>query len=216
MSADDRIDEARAASLLRTSAALRAGADVSDAAFDAHLPRRYRWPSGRHWTPVAACREAARWLAPHPDSRVLDVGSGIGKLCVIGSLTTAATFVGIEQRPHLVHAARALAAQLGADSASFLSGDAFAADWREFDSLYFYNPFAEPLFPEPMRIDLTLPHSEAAHDLAIRRLVDKLAGLPVGARLVVYHDLGCALPDGYRRVEQKAVDHSDLELWLRD
>lgn len=164
---------------------------------------------------MVACRDAAAWLAPDPDSRVLDVGSGIGKLCLIGSLTTAATFVGIEQRPHLVHAARALASQLDANTATFLCGDAFAFDWRDFSSLYFYNPFAEPLFPEPMRIDSTLEQSERGHELAVMRLVDKLAGLRRGTRLVVYHDLGCTLPDGFERVEQKLSGHSSLELWLR-
>ncbi len=217
LSADGNLeDDARAASVSRIANALRAGAEVSDSAFDALLPRRYRWPSQRHWTPVVACRDAAAWLAPEPDSRVLDVGSGIGKLCVIGSLATAATFVGIEQRPHLVTAARALASLLDANTASFLCGDAFALDWREYSGLYFYNPFAEPLFPEPMRIDSTLDHSEAGHDLAVKRLLDKLVGLRRGTRLVVYHDLGCALPDGFERIEEKVSGHSSLELWIRN
>jgi SAM-dependent methyltransferase len=206
----------RAAGLQRVAAALRAGTDLTDAAFDALLPRRYRWVSERHWTPLVACRDAARWLAPGPDARVLDVGAGVGKLCLAGSLLTGASFVGIEQRPHLVHAARALAGQLGATGATFVRGDALDFDWREFSSIYFYNPFAEPLFPEPMRIDLSVQQSEPGQALCVARLLEKLAGLRRGTRVVAYHDLGCALPDGFVRVEQKWSGHSALELWTRE
>ena len=134
---------------------------------------------------------------------------------MVGSLTTAATFVGIEQRPHLVQVARALAGELGANSATFRCGDALAVDWREFSSLYFYNPFAEPLFSEPMRIDLTFEQSERGQELSVTRLFGKLADLERGTRVVVYHALGCSLPQEFRLVDRKWSGHSSIDLWVR-
>lgn len=216
MSGESQVrDESRAGSLLRIAATLRAGANIGDSTFDAHLPRRYRWASETHWTPVAACREAAEWLAPEPGARVLDVGSGVGKLCLVGSLTTGATFVGIEQRPHLVQIARALGGQLGATTATFLCDDAFAVDWRDFSSIYFFNPFAEALFPEALRIDLTVEQTEQRYELAIAHLSDRLANLGRGTRVVIYHALGCVLPDGFHRIDRKRSAHSHMELWVR-
>ena len=209
-------DESRAASLLRIAATLRAGANIGDSSFDAHLPRRYQWASDTHWTPVAACREAAEWLAPEPGSRVLDVGSGVGKLCLVGALATQGTFVGIEQRPHLVQIARALGRQLGATSAAFLCDDAFAVDWRDFSSVYFFNPFAEGLFPDALRIDTTVEQSEQGYELAIAQLTDKLSNLRRGTRVVIYHALGCMLPEGFQRIDHKRSGHSSMELWVRE
>ena len=172
--------------------------------------------SERHWTPIAACRVAAQWLAPNAGCRVLDVGSGVGKLCLVGSLTTEATFVGVEQRPHLVQIARDLASELGAETATFLCDDAFTIDWREFTSLYFFNPFAEAIFPEAVQIDSTVECTEQGYDLVLERLARKLADLQRGTRVVVYHSVGCPMPEGFRCLDRQLSGHSSLELWVRE
>jgi SAM-dependent methyltransferase len=207
--------ESREEGLLRLSAALRAGAPVSDAAFDAHLPKRWRWVSDTHWTPVEVCRAAAAWLAPAPDSIVLDVGSGVGKLCVVGALATGASFVGVEQRPHLVKVAAELAGGLGATSAAFVCADAFSLDWRDFDSLYFFNPFAEAIFPQPLRIDATVKQTEEQHAAMIDRLEGKLLEVRPGARAVVYCALGRRVPEAFEREACTWHGHNKLELWRR-
>ena len=153
-------EEGRPAEVFRLAAALRTGALVTDEAFDALLPKRWRWIARTHWTPVEVCRAAAQLLAPGPDAIVLDVGSGVGKLCLVGALATGASFVGVEQRPHLVKVAQALGAELGATSAAFLCADALSLDWRDFTSLYFFNPFAEAIFPQALRIDATVKQTE--------------------------------------------------------
>lgn len=164
---------------------------------------------------MVACRDAAAWLAPEPGCRVLDIGSGVGKLCLVGSLITGATFVGIEQRPHLVEIARELASRLGAATASFVCDDAFAIDWRDFTSLYLFNPFAEVLYPDEVQIDSTVEYEERRFERELVRLAEKLAELRPLARVVVYHALGCPLPEGFRRIDRMWSGHSSLELWVR-
>ena len=89
---------------------LRAGWELTDLEFDRVYPSWVRRLSDMHWTPVEVARRAAALLAVDPTTRVLDVGSGVGKFCLIGALTTRATFVGIEQRENLVTVARDTAA----------------------------------------------------------------------------------------------------------
>ncbi len=209
------VEESRHAELLRLADSLRAGEPVTDAAFDALLPKRWRWISATHWTPVEVCRTAASWLAPGPDSLVLDVGSGVGKLCLVGALSTGASFVGVEQRPHLVKVAAALGAELGATSAVFLGADAFSLDWRDFTSLYFFNPFAEAIFPQALRIDATVKLSEEQHAALIDRLEGKLLELQPGARVVVYCGLGRRVPEAFARTASERLGNNNLELWVR-
>src|SRR5207253_2009759 len=99
------------------------------------------------------CLAAARLLRPRPGERVLDVGSGSGKFCVVGSLATPGVFVGVEHREPLVHEARRLARLFGARRGRFLHGDALALDWASYRCLYFYNPFAQTLLDPNRRID---------------------------------------------------------------
>ena len=207
-------EDGRPAEVLRLAAALRAGAPVTDAAFDALLPKRWRWIADTHWTPIEVCRAAAPLLAPGPDAIVLDVGSGVGKLCLAGALSTGASFVGVEQRPHLVKVASALGEELGAPSAKFVCADAFSLDWRDFTSLYFFNPFAEAIFPQALRIDATVKQTEEQHAALIDRLHGRLTDLRPGARVVVYCGLGCRVPDAFERQERQRLVNNNLELWV--
>jgi SAM-dependent methyltransferase len=199
----------------KLAAALRAGCQVADGAIDALLPPSYRGVSGDYWTPVYTAMYAARWLCPDASARVLDVGSGVGKLCVIGSLVTGATFTGVEQRPHLVEVARQLAADVDARSALFICADAFALDWTAFDGFYFFNPFGEGDHPVQLRLDDTVAYPEDAHARTVARLTEKLESLRAGTRVVIYHSLGCDLPAGFQRAERSWQAESALELWVK-
>src|SRR5687767_357801 len=110
-------------------ARLSRGEPVSDSAFDHIYPEHVRAVSDVHWTPVDVARQAVALLAPKPGTRVLDVGSGAGKLCFIGAAVTGATFVGIEQRQWLVELTNELAARAEIPRTRFLHGNALAADW---------------------------------------------------------------------------------------
>src|SRR4029078_5531458 len=81
-------------------------------------------------------------LAPVPSLRVLDVGAGVGKMCLIGALVTGATWWGVEQDEGLFQTANHAAWALGiAARTRFVHGDGSRLPWDEFDALYFYNPF---------------------------------------------------------------------------
>jgi precorrin-6B methylase 2 len=45
---------------------------------------------------------AARFLAPTKKASIIDIGAGVGKFCVVGSIFTKGNFTGIEQRKKFI------------------------------------------------------------------------------------------------------------------
>jgi SAM-dependent methyltransferase len=193
--------------------ALRRRVAVSDAELDQVFPEELRDRSHLHWTPVAVAVRAAELLAPSPDVRVLDVGAGVGKVCLIGALVSGAMWWGIEQ--DAVQVAAANHAAWGLDIARrtrFVHGDGSRLAWDGFDAIYFYNPFSTVMLA---------PHASpfvryATIQSTLRRVEHRLAGTRPGTRLVTFHGFGGQLPAGFTRVSREPAGDDALELWVRD
>jgi cyclopropane fatty-acyl-phospholipid synthase-like methyltransferase len=193
---------------------IRAGRVVNDASWDRLYPRWVRGPSRTHWTPVVVARRAAELLVTRPGARVLDVGAGVGKLCVVGALTTEGVFTGIEQRAHLVEIAREVARRCRVGRCRFVHGDMSALDWRQFDALYLYNPFAEHL-PGHNQIDQTIDASPERYRKYVHFAQQAFADLPPGARVVTYHGFGGEMPPSWHEASAERFGAGRLELWIK-
>jgi len=189
--------------------------DDADALFDSCYPDWVRRHSKRHWTPVEVARRAAELLAADDDTHVLDVGSGAGKFCIIGALTTRGVFSGVEQRADLVEVARAAAHHFGARRAQFIHGNIITLDWRAFNAFYLFNPFAE--YGEGLfgAMDQTIGCSPTLRDEYVRFTKARLEAAPEGTRVVTYHGYGGPPPAGFRciRCEPKGSDF--IEVWVK-
>jgi hypothetical protein len=197
----------------RVLAALRWRSAVPDRVFDRLYPKRVRELSSVHWTPVSVALRAADWLAPEAGARVLDVGSGAGKLCCIGAVARGGTWHGVERDPALVQVANAAAKRLDLQrSTMFSAGEMEVVDWRSFDSLYFYNPFAAILFGEA-------PFAKAVRwsmlTDQIARTEAHLADLSVGTRVVTYEGFGGDIPDSYLLTQTEMIGDGRLALWIK-
>jgi SAM-dependent methyltransferase len=194
---------------------VRHGSAVPDRTFDMIYPADLRDRSARYWTPIDVARAAARMLVTTAFTRVLDVGSGAGKFCTVGALTTAGHFTGIEQRASLVDLAKSIARRYGIPRASYLCADICDIEWQHFDAFYCFNPFAENTFDPEDRFDQSVELSAArrARDLAF--VHDALASVRVGARLVTYHGLGCALPSSWNCEDRRFAGSDTLDLWVK-
>jgi hypothetical protein len=185
---------------------------TADQEFDELIPAELRHLSRTQWTPVEVAIRAATLLSPAPAMRILDVGSGVGKLCTVGALSAPSAWCGVEQHEGLVHAARRLSRIMGAgDNTIFVHGDAFSVDWETFDALYFYNPFE-------LQVDPTAaPRDEREYRVQVARTEDRLAGLPEGMRVVTLHGFGGIMPASYRLVYQERIPIMglDLVLWIQ-
>lgn len=195
---------------------LRAGQLIADDDFDAWLPAPLRQPSRRYWTHVGVAVRVASWLRSRGVCSVLDVGSGAGKFCVVGALSTGLSFTGVEQRGHLFDAARSLAARFGvSDRARFVHGDFDTVDCQRFDALYFYNPFGENVAPRASQLDETVELGRARFNRDIATAQAVLSRMPVGAYLVTYNGYGGRVPDNFDLLQAKVAGLSLLRLWRK-
>jgi predicted RNA methylase len=194
----------------------RPAASSDGDAFDELLPAEWRARAAVHFTPAAVAERAARWLVDRPGAWILDVGAGVGKFCVVaGAAHPEATFVGVEQRPHLARVALAITLELQLPNVRFIHGDLVDVDWDTFDGFYLYNPFAEHLRDNRPILDRTIELDPAFYLFYVGFVRDRLARARVGTRVVTYHGFGGALPPDYERLRVEDTGTGPLELWVK-
>lgn len=186
-----------------------------DSVFDDVYPTTVRAVSSSFWTPVAVATRAAELLVQSASTRVLDIGSGAGKFCIVGAAVTGARFTGIEHRQHLVQVARLAADRLGIDGACFVHGSFDTVDVASFDAVYLFNPFGENLWDTDDFLDDTVELSRERFMADIDHVERLLTEARVGTRVVTYHGFGGEMPFGYRLVLSEYRHSGDLELWVK-
>ncbi len=201
---DHQVREVR--ELFETSARVR------DSVFDQIYPEELRSISKMHWTPVDVALRAAELLVVDQHTRVLDVGSGVGKFCMIGALSTAAQFTGVDVREHFVKFSRHFAIHYKIPRVKYVHSDMGRMDWSEYDSFYLFNPFCEVAVAS-INIDESLQVNEALHDRYVEQVKEKLIHARVGTRVATYHGFGGQFPDSYRLIHDEAFAHGSLEIW---
>jgi predicted RNA methylase len=204
---------------------LRTNHPVTDASFDRLFPEELRVMSQVHWTPVDVARRVVALLAPMTGEQMIDVGAGVGKVCLIGALCSAARWEGHDLRARLVHAAENAAAHLGvADRTRFLQTEVTRIAWDRADGVYLYNPFGELLMaPDVSSLREVGPlgglQVHAARTARYRRLVEATAEkaweLRIGARVVTFHGFGGRWPSCLELVQREPAGTDFLELWVR-
>jgi len=196
------------------SHALRNGSPMDDRDFDRVYPTEQRFRSWLHWTPLDVAQRACALLAPRSGSRVLDVGSGVGKVCLVGALTTDSQWFGIERDSEMVQAAIEAARKLRVEArAHFLLGDMTSVTWSEFDAFYLFNPFAESLFTADSDLD-ALGRREAYVE-NIEFVQHQLSSVGPGTRVVTYHGFGGDMPPEFDLVQREPAREDALCLWIR-
>jgi SAM-dependent methyltransferase len=190
--------------------------DMTDAELDARFPAAVRSVSRVFWTSVGIARRAADLLEHLGVRRMLDIGSGPGKFCVVAAARAPSIeFVGIEHRPQLVALAQSLAAEAGVANATFSVGDATRVPWTDFDALYVFNSFAENDFAADDQFDRTVELSRARHIAEVRRVARRLADAPVGTVLLTYHGLSGPIPSSYELLHVEPAGSGWLRAWRK-
>ena len=194
----------------------RAPSFLVDRDFDRLLPDDLRAHGEQHFTPVAVARRAARLLVDQPGACILDVGSAVGKFCIVGAEHTDGVFVGVEQRPRLARVATAIASALELPNVTFHHADLVEIDWTPFDGFYLFNPFVEhlPQFPHPL--DQAIDLDPARYLFYVRFVRERLAEAKMGTRVVTYHGFGAPPPEGYVLKADEACGTGRLELWIKE
>ena len=184
---------------------------IEDEKFDQIYPPRIRDLSSLFWTPVAVAAKAAELLVRRAGARVLDVGCGPGKFCLLGASLTDGHFVGVEQRGSLIAAAKEAAATLQLPNVEFLHCNIMKVNFAEYDALYVFNPFEENMHGH--QIDRAVPLSIALFKQYTRYVADQLGRMPMATRVVTYAGYGDEVPACYECEETFFSD--DLKLWTK-
>lgn len=192
---------------------LRSGTLVDDRLFDDVYPLHIRRASSVHWTPVEVAVRAAKLLAISPGAQILDIGSGVGKFCIVAAAAVGARVHGIEHRPHLVEIAERAAARVGVE-VTFRTGTFAPEDAVGVDGIYLFNPFAENVCSSADSIDVTVERSLSRFERDIATAEELFRQARVGTRVVTYCGFGGRLPAGYTLATRDRCAGL-IELWVK-
>ena len=166
-----------------------------------------------HWSPLLIIKKAMQFLADEPGTRVLDIGSGIGKFCLTGAYyKPSAFFYGVEQRKSLVAHAETARTILGLQNVEFINRNFSQLDFTQYDHFYFYNSFYENLVGTD-KIDDAIEYSRGLYNYYNRVLFQKLAEMPTGTKLVTFQSLESEIPGSYHHVNNRFDDL--LKFWMK-
>lgn len=186
---------------------------MNDAAFDWLYPERVQLLSKRHWTPLEVAKKAARFLADAPGRKILDIGSGVGKFCLVGAhFFPDSFFYGVEQRRELYHYSLAVKEVTQTANVDFINSNFTQIDLDEYDHFYFYNAFFENLDNKDP-IDYQIEYSTSLYKYYSRYLYKALENKPAGTRLVTFHSLEDEVPPCYQVVDA-SIDFL-LKMWIK-
>ncbi len=113
--------------------------------------------------------------------------------------SSASSARGVEQHSFLVNAAVEVARRLGANETSFVVGDAFDLNWRQFTALYLFEPLKESV----------------DRQRALESAANQLENMPLQTRVATCGDLGMKFPKGYEPIGEETIGQSSLRFWLR-
>jgi predicted RNA methylase len=185
----------------------------SDVEFNKIYPPKIQALARRHWTPLDVARKAAKFLATNNNSRILDIGSGVGKFCLSAAYyEPKAFFYGVEQRRNLVNYAEQAKEILALKNVSFINGNFTQLDFTKYDHFYFYNAFYENLAGTD-KIDDSIDYSGELFNYYNRFLFTQLEKKPTGTKLVTFHSLEDEVPSSYHAIDLET--DSLLKFWIK-
>lgn len=204
------------ASPSQIATALRAKMSPPDWVFDRHLPEELRLVSRQHWTHLAVAVRVAEWLTEHKVRTIVDIGSGAGKFCVAAALAGESHFLGLEQRPRLVQAARELARLFEIEERVSFVEHLFGEDpTPTAEAYYLYNPFGENLFGPDDHLDEDVELNQERYQRDVAAVIALLQRAASGTCLLTYNGFGGIIPSGYREVHIDRELPNILRMWRK-
>ncbi len=176
---------------------IRLNINITDDDFNLIYPPTISRLAKNHWTSVAVAKVASEYLVDRPGTRVLDIGSGAGKFCLVGASNTQGHFTGVEQRAGLVNLCKGLAHSYSIQNVKFIHANITEIDFKKYDSFYFYNSFYENI-NQANRIDDSVPLDRDLYHHYSTYLVAQLSALPIGTRLVTNCSPITSIPGCFR------------------
>ena len=185
---------------------------VTEENFNLLLPEYLQKASRLYFTPVHVARIAAQWLTEGGEKKILDIGAGVGKFCIVGANYSNSHFYGIEYRPSLAQLANELITHYGVENATILQTDVVDVDFSNYDAFYLYNPFYENLL-STHRLNNEVELSGTLYGHYLKYTEYQLGKSKPGTRLVTYHGNNFEIPDSFEKIKES--EDGKLKLWTR-
>jgi SAM-dependent methyltransferase len=189
---------------------LKLNINISDEEFNKIYPQGIRPLATRHWTPIAIAKQAAEFLTTKPGTKILDIGSGSGKFCMVGGAYTKGFFTGVEVRKQFYEAAQRLLERYRLNNVKFIQSNITKIDFSEYDTFYFFNSFHENIDSSAV-IDHTVETGIYLYNIYTNYVHEQLAKKNIGTRLVTYHGQVSEVPSSYKLV--RADYDNKLNYW---
>lgn len=179
--------------------------EFSDKEFDKVYKPKIRFVSQIHFTPVEVAKLASQYLANEDGTRILDIGSGCGKFCFMGAMTTNGIFTGVELRTTFHDEAVKMALESGLNNIHFIHANIMDILFDDYDAFYIFNPFQENISVMD-RIDDEIPLNRALYDQYSAYVEEQLDTKPSGTRLATYFSFRKEIPPSYQKVSSHFGD----------
>jgi SAM-dependent methyltransferase len=185
----------------------------TDAQFQHLYPSSVQSLALRHWTPLYIAQKVAAFLAAEDNSRILDIGSGVGKFCLGAAYFKPRSFYfGVEQRKDLIAHAEIAKGILDMRHVSFIHGNFTHLDLRNYDHFYFYNSFYENLDGSD-KIDNSIPYSGSLYNYYSSSLYKHLERTVAGTKLATFHSLENEVPPCFQLLSEG--ENNSLKFWVK-
>ncbi len=166
--------------------ALENASSVADEMLELLYEEKNKSLSYRHFTPFHVAQKAVAFLVKDEQARILDIGSGNGKFCHVGSFCSKASFVGIEYKCDLVQEARRINTLLNIDNVTFHCANILEIEFDEFSGIYLFNPFLEQIDATASMDGSSVVDNEN-YIRHVQHVKDQLAAMKPQTRLVTYY-----------------------------
>ncbi|MBK7034843.1 MAG: methyltransferase domain-containing protein [Bacteroidetes bacterium] len=186
---------------------------LTDESFDMIYGDEVKRLSAVHWTPVSVASKAAAWLVYKEGDKILDIGSGAGKFCFVGAITTKGHFTGVEKIKKLCDISKKIQKKENLPNITFLHDDIKNISLKGYSGIYFYNAFHELILENDTIENPALIAEQMYYDYS-NYLYEQLENLPVNTRLVTYYGHINQVPNNYRLVDSDF--ENELKFWVKE
>ena len=158
----------------------------------------------------------ARQVGSESSQSFIDIGSGVGKLCILLSFLTKMKIFGIEQRKSLHDVAQCIVKTNKIERVELNCGNMMDINWEKFDIFFLFNPFHEhKLSSNVFAIDQDINLDPELYKRYARFVEKRIQSLPAGKHLVTLEGFGGKVPKSWRLISSEPFDDDRLNHWRK-
>jgi hypothetical protein len=181
---------------------IRAGIEVGDDEFDKILPRFYRIKSTVHWSSIQVARQIAEWINPLKATKFIDIGCGVGKLCLLLRILT-------KYEIQIIRASEF-------KNISIKQLNMLDLDWDDYDIYYLYNPFQEHITTGDVCVlERDIELDQKHYTQYTTEVFRQLSCASSGKVLITFHGYGGEVPSSWKIVASKPIKNGTLKMWVK-